>query len=79
MSKEKICGIYKIKSPSGRVYIGQSKDIVYERFKRYKKLRCKGQPILYRSLLKYGVENHTFEIIEECSVEDLDCRERYFL
>lgn len=78
MEKEKICGIYKITSPTNRVYIGQSKDIVYDRFKRYKKLRCEGQPILYRSLLKYGVENHTFEIIEECSLDDLNCRERYW-
>lgn len=33
---------------------------------------------LYNSLKKHGVENHTFEIIEECSIEDLNCRERYW-
>ena len=31
---KKICGIYKITSPSGRVYIGQSID-VYSRLKQY--------------------------------------------
>lgn len=57
-------GIYKITSPSGRIYIGQSKNI-NSRIKRYKKLQCcKTQLFLYRSFLKYGVENHKFEIID---------------
>ena len=78
MKKEKICGIYKITSPTGRVYIGQSVDIRHRWDKYYEKLRCEKQPFLCRSLNKYGVENHTFEIIEECSKEDLNCRERYW-
>ena len=49
-------GIYKITSPSGKIYIGQSKDIE-KRFKAYKNLKCKGQPYIYRSLLKYGSGN----------------------
>jgi hypothetical protein len=28
---------------------------------------------------KYGLENFSFEIIEECSKEDLDSRERYWI
>lgn len=56
-------GIYKIESPKGNIYIGQSKN-VKERLKRYKKLQCcKYQLLLYRSFLKYGVENHKFEIL----------------
>lgn len=70
-------GIYKITSPSNRIYIGQSKNIP-ERFKRYKELRCKNQPRLYASLNKYGHENHVFEYIENCKIEVLDCRERYY-
>ena len=77
IEKEIICGIYKITSPSGKVYIGESKNILY-RFKDYKKLRCKAQTKLYNSLLKHNWELHTFEIIEECLFEDLLCRERNY-
>ena len=70
-------GIYKITSPSGKIYIGQSINIE-RRFNQYKKLMCKKQPILYRSFLKYGVENHIFEIIEECKIEQLNYKERYY-
>jgi group I intron endonuclease len=56
-------GIYKITNPSGKIYIGQSRDID-KRIKRYQTLQCKGQRILYNSLKKYGWENHIFEIIE---------------
>jgi group I intron endonuclease len=61
----KIVGIYKITSPSGRIYIGQSIDIL-KRWKSYLKVdRSKGQKLLYQSFLKYGVENHSFEILQE--------------
>lgn len=59
---KKIAGIYKITSPSGRVYIGQSKDIDH-RFYRYRTYQCKKQPRLYYSLMKYGSGSHTFEIV----------------
>ena len=68
-------GIYKITSPKNKIYIGQSSDIDY-RFLCYKKLKCKAQPRIYNSFLKYGVENHLFEIIEECTIELLNERER---
>jgi len=70
-------GIYKITSPTGKIYIGQSKNIP-KRFKEYDKLQCKLQIVLYRSFLKYGVENHLFEIIEICDFEKLNKRERYW-
>jgi len=55
-------GIYKITNPKGNIYIGRSFNIE-KRFSRYKSLNCKSQLMLYRSLLKYGVENHSFDII----------------
>lgn len=70
-------GIYKITSPSSKVYIGQSTDIEY-RFKRYKRLHCKSQTAIYNSLLSHGVENHVFEIIEECEISELNDKERYY-
>ena len=73
---KKICGIYKITSPSGRVYVGQSVDI-YGRWNLYKRLGCKRQIKLYNSLKKYGCDAHSFEIIEECLPEQLNEREIY--
>ncbi len=70
-------GIYKITSPSGRVYIGQSVN-VEKRIKHYKYLHCKKQRRLYNSLIKYGYENHVFEVVEECKFEDLNNLERYY-
>lgn len=70
-------GIYKITSPTGKVYIGQAVDIV-GRKKKYSRLSCKKQPRLYNSLLKYGYSAHTFEVMEECKVEELNVRERYW-
>lgn len=62
-------GIYKITSPSGSAYIGQSID-VENRFSYYKHLCCKKQPRLYNSLMKYGVENHTFEVLITLSEDE---------
>ncbi len=70
-------GIYKLTSPSGKVYIGSSIDIE-NRLKYYKSLNCKGQKRLYNSLKKYTFENHLFEIIEECSIDVLYERENHF-
>jgi len=72
-------GIYKITSPTGRVYIGQSSNLKY-RLADYYKLRSKSkkQVILYNSFLKYGVENHQFDIIEYCTIDELYCSERFW-
>ena len=70
-------GIYKIISPTSKVYIGQSINI-NKRLVQYQSLKCKKQKKLYSSLIKYGFENHTFEIIEQCTSEDLNKRERYW-
>jgi len=72
-----IIGIYKITSPTNKVYIGQSINLI-KRINRYKMLKCSRQPKIYNSLKKYGVENHIFEIIEECSEELLNEREIYW-
>lgn len=70
-------GIYKITSPIGRIYIGQSID-VERRFKSYYKLNCSQQIRLYRSLLKYGVYTHKFEIICICDKSELNKKERFY-
>jgi group I intron endonuclease len=70
-------GIYKITSPSGRIYIGQSINIE-KRWVRYSNEKCISQTKLYNSFKKYGVKNHKFETIEECEFEQLNIRERYW-
>lgn len=70
-------GIYKITSPTGKVYIGQSINIE-ARLKQYKNSDCKRQIKLHRSLLKYGSEKHNFEIICECLEYELNEKERYY-
>lgn len=75
---EKICGIYKITTPTNKIYIGQSINILV-RWNRYKNLHCKTQSRLYRSLIKYGFDSHSFDIIERCSKDQLDEREVYWI
>lgn len=70
-------GIYKITSPSNKIYIGQSINIE-DRLKRYKYFISKKQTKLYYSISKYGYDAHKFEVVEECEVENLNERERYW-
>lgn len=74
---KKICGIYKITSPSNKVYIGQSVDI-RGRVSKYKHLKCNKQERLYRSLVKYGFSSHKIEIVIECHASELNKMERYY-
>lgn len=73
------CGIYKITSPSGRIYIGESKELK-RRIAKYKKMYKSDsrQHKLYNSLKKYGWEAHVIEVIEECEIDELLCRERFW-
>jgi len=72
-------GIYKWTSPTGRIYVGQSRDL-----KQRKEWYLGGgverstMPKLKRSFKKHGIENHIFEIIEYCSVEQLNEKEIYW-
>jgi group I intron endonuclease len=69
-------GIYKITSPSGKVYIGQSIDID-KRWEGHKQYNGIG-PKLKNSYIKYGFEAHIKDNIEECSIEQLNERETYW-
>lgn len=75
--KKKITGIYKITSPSGRIYIGQSVNIA-SRWYGYLYFAKRRQTRLYNSFQKYGVDQHRFEVIEECKKDKLNERERYW-
>ncbi len=73
----KVCGIYKIVSPSGKIYIGSSSDVRARMF-RYKNLHCVKQTKIYRSLVKYGWDKHNFSVIHECEKEELHMWERLY-
>lgn len=77
MVVDKSCGIYKITSPSGKIYIGQSINIK-NRWLSYRSNPNNRQKRLERSLKKYGAENHQFDIIEYCTPDELNCSERFW-
>ena len=71
-------GIYKIISPSGKIYIGEAINLK-ERCSFYlNPNRVKKQRAIYNSLIKYSVERHEIEIIELCEINKLLERERYW-
>lgn len=70
-------GIYKITSPSGKIYICQTTN--FTKRKNYYKNGAKPYQIrIYNSLQKYGYDAHSIVLIEECLVENLNERERYW-
>lgn len=78
--------IYKITSPSNRVYIGQAynfsnRRVLYQnQFEKISQgLPVKVCPMLMNSFCKYGIDTHTIEIIEVCCKEELDEKEIYYI
>lgn len=76
-------GIYKITSPSGKVYVGQSWDIL-KRWKQYEQQNgIQNQRKLVHSLKKYGFAAHKFEILDwysaGCNQTVLDRREQLWM
>lgn len=74
-------GIYQIVNKvTGESYIGQSVNIE-RRFREHKGSlnKGKGNPYLQNSWYAYGEENFIFEIITECSVEELNELEIHFI
>ena len=75
-------GIYKITNMNnGMCYVGQAANIA-ERWRQHIK-RGVGAEVptrnkLYPAMLEDGVENFTFEIVEECDRSQLDAREDYW-
>lgn len=78
MAYKKVCGIYKITSPTGKIYIGQSRNLSSRRNSYRNGRGYKYQPRVKHSVEKYGWDEHTFEIIEKCEFEEMNIRERYW-
>lgn len=75
--------IYKIESPNGRIYVGQTKQlgkrIACYKFNYTKNKFSSGHNKLYNSLKKYGFDNHKFSVIEEVGDDILYEREKYWI
>lgn len=77
-------GIYKITNlKNGKMYIGQSRQIE-KRFQQHKTQarfleEDKWYNPLYIDMYSIGIDNFSFEVIEECSIEDLNEREEYWI
>lgn len=83
LGSENVCGIYKITNTLNQMcYIGQAR-FVYKRLCEH----CKhGLGIdtpqgnkLYKAMLEDGLENFTFELLEECLPEELNEKESYYI
>jgi hypothetical protein len=72
----KICGIYKITSPTNRVYIGQSNDIRRRLLTYFEPKGGSSQVRLKASFNKHGIDLHNLIILEECEESLLNERER---
>lgn len=73
--------IYKITNKiNGKIYIGQTKKTIEERFQEHlKKAKIHTNRYLYDAMNKYGYENFIVSQIEECANSKLDEREIYWI
>ena len=77
------CGIYKItRLKTGEVYVGRTVNI-HDRWQQHCKSAFHVGTIshsqLHTTMELDGIENWTFEVIEECSKENLTARESYWI
>lgn len=77
-------GIYRIQNKiNNKVYIGQS-VCIEERWEQHR-TKCfnpncsQYNGYFYRSIRKYGLENFSFFVLEECSKEELNEKEIYWI
>lgn len=71
-----VCGIYMLKDLlSEKIYIGQSIDI-YRRLLQHKNYR---KNYIDQTISIVGSQNFMVRILEQCSIEELDEREKYYI
>ena len=83
LGNKTVTGIYKITNQINNMsYVGQSKDIA-TRWKDHCKCGCgidtPAGNKLYAAMEEYGLWNFSFELLEECKVEELNEKERNYI
>lgn len=82
---DKISGIYVITNQiNGKQYVGLSKNCLKRWFDHYSKSyhstkKEDKEKVLYMAMRKYGRDNFSFQIIEECPENKLSEREKYWI
>ena len=72
--------IYIIKNTvNSKVYIGQTRTSVYQRWKEHLRHAQYGDQIINRAMKKYGVDKFYIETLEICDISILDEREIYYI
>lgn len=75
--------IYKIINDiNGKIYIGQTSQTIQERWKQHckdKNRKTMEKRPLYAAMQKYGIEHFHIEQVEECSLEELNEKEKYWI
>lgn len=72
-------GIYSIENKvTGQIYIGQSVDIE-RRWMEHKTPKATGNDKLHSDMKRYGLENFSFSVLEECRPEELQEKELSFI
>lgn len=73
--------IYIIRNTiNSKVYIGQTKVSLKLRFQNHLSAARNGKDyVIGKAIRKYGEENFYIELLEECTIEELNERERYWI
>ena len=72
-------GIYKITNQcNGMSYVRQSIDIQRRWAEHRRKMNIKNT-LLYQAMREFGIDNFSFEVIEECELVDLNDKEKYYI
>jgi len=78
MHKQGIGFIYSIVNPNGGIYVGKTSNII-RRHRAYESNRNKKQRRIYRSISKYGWENHIFTILDEVKFDQMNNAEKFYI
>ena len=78
-----VCGVYKITNQKTNMcYIGQAADVA-KRWKDHAKcglgIDTPASNKLYKAIQEYGIWNFSWELLEQCSKEELDEKEHFYI
>jgi group I intron endonuclease len=82
MANKQVCGVYCIDNlVNGKKYIGQSINVVYRFYQHRSDLKCNrhSNKHLQNAWNEYGSDNFMFYILKECTSEELDELEMFYI